>query len=206
MKAAATLLTIATVAMASQATMLSANINFPQIIAQNSTVSWAQSTRFVSACARGFITGYRKGMYKTNNFRVDDKCFGTETQQAIVDTFNSWGAMNFDWNRELSNLMIVIRQVTDFCEYDESIYDYLTYCYQGDMCEPQNMVQTLLKKVFQVTTIANDFAQIYMEGLPTEADTINKIEDFGERVGMNIGKLLRYATEFDPTIITNLYQ
>ena len=42
MKAAATLLTIATVAMTSQATMLSANINFPQIIAQNSTAaSWA---------------------------------------------------------------------------------------------------------------------------------------------------------------------
>lgn len=74
------------------------------------------------------------------------------------------------------------------------------------MCEPQNMVQTLLKKVFQVTTIANDFAQIYMEGLPTEADSIDKIEDFGERIGMNLGKLLRYATEFDPTIITTLYQ
>ncbi len=136
MKAAATLLTIATVAMTSQATMFVAEgpINFPQIVAQNSSATqWAQSTRFVSACARGFMLGYRKGMYKTNNYRIDDRCFGSETQQAIVDTFDSWGQLNFDWNRELSNLMIVIRQVTEYCEYDESIYDYLTYCYQGDM-------------------------------------------------------------------------
>jgi hypothetical protein len=106
-------------------------------------------------------------MYKTMNYKVDDKCFGPVTQTAIVQTFDDWGTPNFDWNKELNNLMTVIRQVTDFCEYDESLYDYLNYCYQGDMCEPQNMVQTLLKKVFQVTTIANDFAQIYMEGLPT---------------------------------------
>ncbi len=83
MKAAATLLTIATVAMTSQATMLAADgpINFPQIVAQNSSATqWAQSTRFVSACARGFMLGYRKGMYKTNNYRIDDRCFGSETQ------------------------------------------------------------------------------------------------------------------------------
>ncbi len=210
MKAAATILTIASVALTSQAApFLSANgiIEFPQMnVNQNSSISWTQSTRFVSACARGFMQGYRKGMYKTNNYKVDERCFGKETQQAIVDTFDSWGQNNFDWKRELSNLMTAIRQVTEYCEYDESLYDYLTYCYQGEMCEPQIMVQTLLKKVFQVTTVANDFAQIYMEGLPTEADAIDKIEDFGERVGMNVGKLLRYATEFDPTVITNLYQ
>lgn len=204
MKAFAALLTIATVAMTSQAADV---IIFPQANLKNSTNSaWAQSTRFISASARGFILGYRKGMYRTNNYRIDDRCFGSETQNAIVDTFQNWDAKNFDWNREATNLMLVVRQVTEYCEYDESIYDYLNYCYQGDMCEPQNMVQTLLKKVFQVTTVANDFAQIYMEGLPTEADPVDKIEDFGERVGINLGKLLRYATEFDPNQISILYQ
>ena len=76
------------------------------------------------------------------------------------------------------------------------------------MCEPQNMMGTLLKKVFQVTTIANDLAQVYSEGLPKESSSSNDIEDFAERLGSNVGKLLRYATEFDPNMINTqqLYQ
>ena len=76
------------------------------------------------------------------------------------------------------------------------------------MCEPQNMMGTLLKKVFQVTTIANDLAQVYAEGLPKESSSSNDIEDFAERLGSNVGKLLRYATEFDPNMINTqqLYQ
>ena len=101
-----------------------------------------------------------------------------------------------------------MKAITDNCEYDESLYDYLTYCYEGDMCEPQNMMGTLLKKVFQVTTVANDLAQVYAEGLPSEEAPSGGIEDFGERLGSNVGKLLRYATEFDPNMINaeHLYQ
>ena len=70
------------------------------------------------------------------------------------------------------------------------------------------MMGTLLKKVFQVTTIANDLAQVYSEGLPKESSSSNDIEDFAERLGSNVGKLLRYATEFDPNMINTqqLYQ
>lgn len=76
------------------------------------------------------------------------------------------------------------------------------------MCEPQNMMGTLLKKVFQVTTIANDLAQVYAEGLPNDQSSTSIIEDFSERLGSNVGKLLRYATEFDPNMISvdHLYQ
>lgn len=109
MKAAATILTIATVALTSQATMNLEQVSFPQYVAQNSSSSWTSSTRFISATARGFIGGYRKGMYRSNNYQVDNKCFGTETQIAIIDTFDSWGALNFDWSRELTNLMLAIR-------------------------------------------------------------------------------------------------
>ena len=94
--------------------------------------------------------------------------------------------------------------ITDFCEYDESLYDLLTYCYDyEEACDPANMMQTLLKKVFQVTTVANDFAALMQQGMLTEKSAIFDIEDFFERVGSNTGKLIRYATEFDPKLITN---
>jgi hypothetical protein len=85
--------------------------------------------------------------------------------------------------------------------FDESLNDYLAYCYEVEMCEPQNMIQTILKKVFQVTTVANDYAQMFGEPLPKEESKAEIIEDWFDRFGSNFGKLLRYATEFDPTII-----
>lgn len=207
MKAALTLLTLATVAISStqavaydQTVSNTAIIDIPQV-AQNATTSWAPQVRYLSALARGFIQGYRRGMYKDNNYRVANNCFDQSTQNAFTSVLDASSKLSFDWNTQLSNLIYTLKSVTDNCEYDESLYDYLTYCYEGDMCEPQNMMGTLLKKVFQVTTIANDLAQVYAEGLPNETSSTGILEDFGERMGANVGKLLRYATEFDPNQI-----
>ena len=94
--------------------------------------------------------------------------------------------------------------ITDFCEYDESLYDLLTYCYEyEEACDPPTMMQTLLKKVFQVTTVANDFAALMQQGIPTEKSAIFDIEEFFERVGSKTGKLIRYATDFDPKLLIN---
>ena len=206
MKVALTLMTLATMAISGiQA------LSFDQIpfLAQNGTItSWGPQVRYFSAIARGFIQGYRRGMYKDNNYRVSNNCFDKTTQTALTNVLDGASRMNFEFNSQLSNIITSLKAITDNCEYDESLYDYLTYCYEGDMCEPQNMMGTLLKKVFQVTTVANDLAQVYAEGLPSEEAPSGGIEDFGERLGSNVGKLLRYATEFDPNMINaeRLYQ
>ena len=212
MKVACTLLTLATIAI-SGATAL----KFDQTISQNNTngtgpipkpLTWGPQVKYFSALARGFIQGYRRGMYKDNNYRVAYNCFDKTTQNALTSVLDGASTLSFDWNSQLTNIIYSLKAITDNCEYDESLYDYLTFCYEGDMCEPQNMMGTLLKKVFQVTTIANDLAQVYAEGLPSDQAPSGGIEDFGERLGSNVGKLLRYATEFDPNVINaeRLYQ
>ena len=77
MKVACTLLTLATIAI-SGATAL----KFDQTISQNNTngtvptpLTWGPQVRYFSALARGFIQGYRRGMYKDNNYRVANNCF-----------------------------------------------------------------------------------------------------------------------------------
>ena len=85
--------------------------------------------------------------------------------------------------------------------FDESLNDWLTYCYETEMCDPANMMQTLLKKVFQVTTVANDLGQMMGEGMPSEKSRPQEIEDYFDRLGSNIGKLLRYGSEFDPNLL-----
>lgn len=96
-------------------------------------------------------------------------------------------------------------QITDNCEYDEALYQYLTFCYNGENCEIQNMFSALLKKVFQVTTVVNDVVQIFVEGLVTEKDAPKKVEEFADKLGQAVGKLLRYATDFDASQVPILF-
>ena len=172
----------------------------PQQSNQRDLVKLRNQVKFMSHAGRGFISGYRRGMYKEINFRVDAKCLDGDTQQYIVDSLDNFG-FEIDWQSEILNIGNALNNIVDYCLFDESLNDYLAYCYEVEMCEPQIMMQTLLKKVFQVTTVANDLAQMMGEGLPTEESKPQVIEDWFDRFGSNYGKLLRYATEFDPNII-----
>ena len=54
-------------------------------------MKFTQSARFISAGGRGFITGYRKGMYKLQRYSIDPLCFDNKTQQAFISSFSKWG-------------------------------------------------------------------------------------------------------------------
>jgi hypothetical protein len=164
-----------------------------------STAAFNKTVAFISANARGFIQGYEIGMYKNTNYKNPDQCFGPEAQALIVGVFDDWNTPNFDWGTEIVSIQKALLMITDWCQYDEALYQYLEFCYSADACEIPNMINTLFKKVFQVTTVANDIAQVFMEGLPTQDSKVADIEQFANRVGQDVGKLLRYATDFDPT-------
>ncbi len=40
-----------------------------------------KAIRFVAHAGRGLISGYRRGMYKDNNFRIDAKCLDSNTEK-----------------------------------------------------------------------------------------------------------------------------
>jgi len=62
------------------------------------------------------------------------------------------------------------------------------------------MFQTLLSKVFQITTVANDVVQLVVEGIPKTSATATVVEAYASRLGGDIGKVLRYGTNYDPTL------
>jgi hypothetical protein len=140
-------------------------------------------------------------MYKENNYRVAKECYDDQTQAAIVSVLDTWNGYTIDWKGQMLNIMIAMKNVNDWCEYDEVIYDYMSYCFdEGEMCEPQTMMNTLLKKIFQVTTVMNDLTQLMNEDKPAKTAKTSDIERYAERFGSNAGKLLRFATEFDPNM------
>ena len=99
MKVALTLMTLATMAISgTQAAQSYDQIQIP-FLAQNGTItSWGPQVRYFSALARGFIQGYRRGMYKDNNYRVSNNCFDKTTQNSITSVLDGYSTFNFDWN------------------------------------------------------------------------------------------------------------
>jgi hypothetical protein len=101
MKVALTLMTLATMAISgTQASRIfDHKIPFPTI-GQNGTIinSWGPQVRYFSSLGRGFIQGYRRGMYKDNNYRVSNNCFDKTTQTAITSILDGYSTFNFQWN------------------------------------------------------------------------------------------------------------
>jgi hypothetical protein len=84
-----------------------------------------------------------------------------------------------------------------FCEFDDALYDMYTWCTFND-CSFSTSGQTLLKKVFQVTTVANDLAQL-LQGPKPDPTNYKAVQEYWRKMGVFIGKLSRYATGFDYT-------
>ena len=131
-----TVLTLASVAMSTQAFNFNLQgVYYPQSTKHslnrttNITFSNADEVRYFGALARGFIQGYRRGMYKENNYRVAKECYDDQTQAAIVSVLDTWNGYTIDWKGQMLNIMIAMKNVNDWCEYDEVIYDYMSYCF-----------------------------------------------------------------------------
>lgn len=68
----------------------------PDPVMQTAT-TFAGTVGFVSSIMRGLIQGYKKGMYRDQNYKVTELCFGVETQNLVVTVFNDFSKENFDW-------------------------------------------------------------------------------------------------------------
>jgi hypothetical protein len=156
----------------------------------------------MASVGRGLLSGYMKGMYKNTNYKPLDKCLDAETQGYFVDFMLVWTpkASDITWGTAIVSLQSGLLHTSDWCDFDEAIYGYLNFCYNTDNCYITYMIQALMKKVFQLTTVGNDFVQIFMEGIPKHTDSAIVVTSFFDRIGQNLGKVLRYATDFDPTL------
>jgi hypothetical protein len=158
---------------------------------------------YISAAARGLIGGYVEGMYKNKNYVPQAKCFDAETQGYIVDFATIWTpkASDTTWGTAIVSLQKAMLMISDWCDFDESIYGYLTFCYDSetDQCSVTYMIGAVMKKIFQLTQVGTDLVQAISDGgFPTKKDTADVITAFFRRIAVNGGKVLRYATDFDP--------
>jgi hypothetical protein len=75
----------------------------------------------------------------------------------IEDAYDSG---NFNITAFLAEVQQVSYLFIKYCEFDDALVDLVKWCGVND-CRIPTMFQTLLKKVFQVTTVANEIAEAF---------------------------------------------
>ena len=116
------------------------------------------------------MTGYYRGMYKSNTYNVNQNCLGTQMLNSVVDLRSAVlsGDPSKTVNAGLQGYQLYY-YFLKFCDFDDTIDDMLQWCFTQD-CSPQYIGETLLKKVFNVTAIFNNLAQFAMQDQPKEND------------------------------------
>eukprot|EP00347_Sterkiella_histriomuscorum_P011585 403371892 len=152
-----------------------------------------------AAIMKGVIDGYYRGMYKQPNYVVNGECLGEKTIQDLSIINTAYDSGNFSFGNVAVPFQEVVYLFIKHCEFDDALFDFFKWCTNND-CSFNTMLQTLLKKVFQVTTVANDLAQKVTSEKPKSNDYV-KLQEFYLDIGVAFGKILRYATNFDATLL-----
>lgn len=155
--------------------------------------------KYNAAVMRAFIDGYYEGMYKQASYKVKDQCLGEQTIKDLVILDTAYSTNTFNLTNVVGPIQEVIYLFIKYCEFDDAIFDLLKWCSNND-CTVSTMFQTLLKKIFQVTTVANDLATLLSEPKPEPTD-YKGVQKYFTPLGTSVGKLLRYGTSFDPAQI-----
>ncbi|CDW75292.1 UNKNOWN [Stylonychia lemnae] len=147
------------------------------------------------AIMKGLIDGYYEGMYKNASYTTQKECLADDSVSSMLIIKKSYDLGNFN----LTNVVVPVHQLAynfiKFCEFDDALYDMYMWCSKND-CSLATSGNTLLKKIFQVTTVANDVAQ-NLNGPKPDVNDYAAITEFWRKFALSIGKLSRYATGFD---------
>ncbi len=82
------------------------------------------------------------------------------------------------------------------CEFDDTLMDMMAWCRFRE-CSFEYFTSALLKKVFQVTQTMNEVSALFAQETPTT--DLKALTLYYTNVGLQMGKLYRYATDFDST-------
>lgn len=147
--------------------------------------------------ARGFLQGWTRGFYKNYSYEIPEKCLDKYTTMQIyfIDVF--FKDFDFLESWKIFQLMYNIYYTWDFhCDVEDHLYDLANFCFDHN-CEPEQLLQNEMGKVFQVTGALNALAALYYEEQPDIDQHLAWFDQYNE-VGLNVGKLFRYTLAFDP--------
>ena len=155
-------------------------------------------TRYTASWTRGLYTGFEIGYFHAPaNMTLNKDCLGNDWQNLFVETFTGYQQTHFTAVNFTVNSLFLFTSMQNECQFNTAFYRYMTYCYENYQCHPYTMFQTLVAKVFQVTSIVNDMAQLIAGSVPSLTDTQQVVQTYASHIGMDLGKILRLANNFN---------
>ena len=160
-----------------------------------------ETITYYFACARGFLEGMERGLYKRTNWAVNETCLGEQTVKDTVEIYNIFFADDEakDFFKIMSLAFQIKHEQDAYCQFDVVMNDVLRWCDMYD-CTLEFMLNNILKKVIQITTVATDISNILSDpsGKPAITDTEYYFNMY-ETIATGFGKFIRYITNFDIT-------
>lgn len=146
---------------------------------------------------RGAMQGFYRGLYKTYDWEIADKCLSRQTVKEIY--YINRIASNFEIENflRLYSLIYNIYFNVDYeCNIENTLFDLSCFCFDHN-CGWEQLLQNEMGKVFQVTGALNALAAAFYDNQPGEDQHVAWFDLFGE-VGLNVGKVARYTLDFKP--------
>ena len=149
---------------------------------------------------RGALQGWYRGFYKDYDWEIPQKCFGRTAVTQIYWLKHFGQDMSLDNFGKSLGLLYNLYYTFDYdCTLEDWLYDLSQFCFDHN-CSPEKLLENNMGKVFQVTGALNALAAIYYEEEPHKDLHMAWFERFSD-IGKSVGKLARYATDFDPKAI-----
>ena len=163
------------------------------------------TVKYWFAVARGGISGMEKGLYKKSTYVVNAQCLGNGTLNDTVQIYNMYfnNDTSKDWWGMMTRVQRIMHIQNKFCDFDDVINDLFKWCDNND-CTVEYLLQNVLKKVIQITTVATNISTILADTTPQPAIT-NTAYYFTrwENIFTQAGNLMRYLTDFDAAKVVN---
>jgi hypothetical protein len=152
-----------------------------------------------------YLTGFERGIYNDSSIRLNPDCFGDYYVTKVNEYEYLFEEDPFGniWQNVFPEISLTYQFIYMFnnqCDIDETINDFMIYCwYRG--CWPRQILLQSGSKILYVMRAINDAAIIWYEGIPdgkmTEED-LQSWDKLSESTGITVAQILQDITGFFP--------
>lgn len=151
-----------------------------------------------------YLTGFERGIYNDSSIRLNDDCFGDYyvtklNEYEYLFQENPFGNIWENYMPEISLMYQFTYMFNNQCDVDETIYDFMIFCwYRG--CWPKQMVKQTGATWLYILRSVNDAAIVWYEDTPEGQVTEDDLKQWifvAEQTGLSSAQIMQDFTGFE---------
>ena len=140
---------------------------------------------------RNFWQGFQQQVYKSNQAKLDPRCFDVESEDEIAQVY--WAFYTLNPSDFLDAIIAMFNLFYDDyvdCQYEEAALVFVKHCnLYPEKCAPQEIQENLLDNVFTIIEIATSVAGVFHSN-GYEVQSPEDMDDIMLQIGKDSAKLI----------------